>query len=110
MFINWLGTCTVTIEHKNNRKKCQFFVVLGNGQALLGMPDTAALKLINIKIDSIDAEDTQKNNCNINIDALKESKAKQEIHGAIKYFTNMMAFSKLLTIAMDQLLILMQTH
>ena len=60
MFITQLGTCTVTIEHKNNRKKCKFFVVLGNGQALLGMPDTAALKIININIDSIDAEDTQK--------------------------------------------------
>ena len=33
-----------------------FFVVPGNGQALLGMPDTAALKLININIDSIQVE------------------------------------------------------
>ena len=33
-----------------------FFVVPGNSQALLGMPDTAALKLINIYIDSIQAK------------------------------------------------------
>ena len=43
-FIIQLGTCLVTIEHKNNKRKCEFFVVSGNGQALLHMPDTAALK------------------------------------------------------------------
>ena len=47
------------IEHKNNRKKCQFFAVPGNGQALLGMPDTDALQIININIDSIDAQDME---------------------------------------------------
>ena len=48
----------VTIEYKNNRRKCKFFVVLGNGQVLLGMADTAALKIFNINIDSLEAEDT----------------------------------------------------
>ena len=33
-----------------------FFVVPGNGQALLGMPDTAALKIINLNIDSVQVE------------------------------------------------------
>ena len=33
-----------------------FFVVPGNSQVLLGMPDTAALKIINLNIDSIQAE------------------------------------------------------
>ena len=42
-FITQLGTCPVIINYKNNRKQCEFFVFLGNGQALLGMPDTAAL-------------------------------------------------------------------
>ena len=37
-------------------KKCVFFVVPGNGQALLGMPDTAVLNIINLNIDSIQAE------------------------------------------------------
>ena len=33
-----------------------FFVVPGNGQVLLGMPDIAALKILNLNIDSIQAE------------------------------------------------------
>ena len=52
---------------------------------LLGMPDTAALKIINIDIDSLEAEDTQKDNCNT---TTKVSNAKQEIHGARKCCMN----------------------
>ena len=48
-----LGTCTVKIKFKNITKRCTFFVVPGNGQALLGMPDTTVLNLIKINIDSI---------------------------------------------------------
>ena len=51
-----LGMCAVVIKFKNIKKRCVFFVVPGNGQALLGMPDIAALQLININIDSIQAE------------------------------------------------------
>ena len=94
MFITQLGTCAVTTEYKNNKRKCEFFVVLGNGQVLLGMPDTAALKIININIDSLDAEDTQKDNSNTNIDATKVSNVKQEIHGTRKCCTNMDGFFK----------------
>ena len=54
--------CAVIINHKNNKKKCEFFVVPRNGQALLGMPDTAALNIINLNIDSIEAVCTQKEN------------------------------------------------
>ena len=37
--------CTVIVGHNNKKKKCRFFfVVPGNRQALLGMPDTDALK------------------------------------------------------------------
>ena len=50
-----LGTCAVQIKFKNIKKRCIFFVVSGNGQALLGMPDTVVLKLINQNIDSIQA-------------------------------------------------------
>ena len=89
MFITQLGTCVVTLEHKDNKRKSEFFVVPGNGQVLLDMLDTAALKIININIDSLDAEDTQQDNCNTNTDAAKVSNAKQEIHGARKCFTNM---------------------
>ena len=53
------------------------------------MPDTAALNITNINIDSLEAEDTQRDNCNTNTDGAKISNAKQEIHGARKYCTNM---------------------
>ena len=33
-----------------------FFVVPGNGQALLGMPDTVALNIFNLNIDSLQVE------------------------------------------------------
>ena len=47
------------INYKDNKKKCEFFVVPGNGQALLGMPDTAALNIINVNIDSIEVASVQ---------------------------------------------------
>ena len=87
-FIAQLGTCAVIIAHKNNRRKCEFFVVLGNGQVLLGMPDTAALNIINVNMDSIEAEDTQRENCNTNIGNAKTSNAKQKTHGTGEYCTN----------------------
>ena len=63
MHITQLATCVVSIKFKNLKKCCIFFVVLGNGQVLLGMPDTAALNIINLSIDSIQAEITS---CKIN--------------------------------------------
>ena len=56
MHIVQLGTCAVLIKFKNFKKCCIFFVVLGNCQVLLGMPDTATLNIINLNIDSIQAE------------------------------------------------------
>ena len=61
------GTCAVIIDYKDNKKKCEFFVVPENSQVLLGMPDTAALKIININIDPIQGASTWKENCNTNI-------------------------------------------
>ena len=49
------GTCAVIIKFKNIRKHV-FFVVPGNGQVLLGMPDATFLNIINVNIDSIQAE------------------------------------------------------
>ena len=43
-------------SQSNSKKHCVFFVVLGNGQELLWMPDIAALKILNINIDLIQAE------------------------------------------------------
>ena len=39
-----------TIKFKNFKKKRVFFVVPGKSQALLGMPDMAALNIINLNI------------------------------------------------------------
>ena len=56
MHIMQLGTCAVLIKFRNLKKCCIIFVVPGNSQALVGMPDTAALNIINLNIDSIQAE------------------------------------------------------
>ena len=55
-----------------------FFVVPENSQVLLRMPDTAALQIINLNIDSIQAELAE---CKTNI--------KQEMHTVAKACTNM---------------------
>ena len=83
-----LGTCAVIIEYKNYRRKCKFFVVLRNGQALLGMPDTAALNIINVNIDSIEVEDTQRENSSTNIGDAKTFNVKQETQWVGEYCTN----------------------
>ena len=75
--------CAVVIKFKNIKKRCVFFVVPGNSRALLGMADTAALKLININIDSIQAEVAE---CKTNI--------VQEMHMVEKGCTNTDADSK----------------
>ena len=43
--------------------------------------------MININVDSLEAEDTQRDNCNTNRDDAKISNAKQEIHGTGNYCT-----------------------
>ena len=83
-----LGTCMVIINYKDNKKRCEFFVVPRNGQALLGILDTAALNIINLIIDSIETACMQKENFNTNTSDAKTSNAKQEMHGAKKSCTN----------------------
>ena len=51
-----LGTCTVFRKFKNIRKGCVFFVIPGNGQVLIGMPDATSPDIIKVNIDSIQAE------------------------------------------------------
>ena len=72
-----LGTCTVQIKFKNIMKRCTFFVVPGNRQVLLGMPDTTALNLINLNIDSIQT-----------VAAECKTNKKQETHTAVVACTN----------------------
>ena len=51
-----LETCVVVTKFKNIKKHCVFFVVPGNGQVLIGMPDATSLNIFNINIDSIQVE------------------------------------------------------
>ena len=92
--ITVLGTCKVMIEHKNNRKKCQFSVVPGNGQALLGIPGTDTFQMININIDSIDVEDVENGEWYINTSTAQKSNIKQETSGVVKYCANIHSISK----------------
>ena len=86
------GTCVVTINVKDNKKNVIFFVVPGNGQVLLGMSDTAALKIININIDSIQATEEE---CNTNTGDAKEPNIKQDMHVTERSCTNMDADLKI---------------
>ena len=70
----------VIVDYKDNIKKCEFFIVPKNGQLLLGMPHTAALNIISINIDSIEAGSTQKENSNTNIGDIKKPSIRQETH------------------------------
>ena len=65
-----------------------FFVVPGNWQVLLGMPDTVALNIINVNIDSIEAASIWKENCNTNIGDTKKPNIMQETHVAKESCTN----------------------
>ena len=81
--------CTVIVEHKNNKKKCRFFVVAGNGQALLGMPDRDALNIIKININSISAEDARDSKWFANMHTVWESELKKETDRSEMCCTNM---------------------
>ena len=87
--ITQLGMCMVIINYKDNKKKFEFFLVPRNGQALLGMPGTAALNIINVSIDSIEAASMQNENCNTNVSDAKKPNTKQETHVAKESCTNM---------------------
>ena len=41
--VSQLSICSVKINHRNKQRLYRFFVVHGNGQALLGMPDIETL-------------------------------------------------------------------
>ena len=81
----------MVIQFRNIKKRCVFFVVPGNGQALLGMPDTAALKLINVNINSIQDEVAE---CKTNTGDVRKSNITQEMHVGEKGCANTDADSK----------------
>ena len=92
--ISQLGTCTVLIQHKSNKKRCKFFVVPGNGQALLGMPDTDVLNKININIHSIGVEDAGESKWCANTHTMWRSIQTQVTQGAEKCCANKTSISK----------------
>ena len=56
--------CRVKIEHNDKHKICNFFVVPGNGQALLGMPDIELLNILTISYHTVGTEKEDKDtNC-----------------------------------------------
>ena len=61
----------------NSKKKCVFFVVPGNSQVLLGLPDMMVLNIINLNIESIQKE-------------IRECKTNtgQEMYAETKGYTN----------------------
>ena len=58
------------------------------------MPDIAALKIINVNIDSIQATGMWKEECNTNIGYAKEANTRQEAHVMNEGCTNMDGDSK----------------
>ena len=87
--IQQLGMCAVTIKFKNLKKQCVFFVVPGNCQALLGMPDMAVLNIINLNIDSIQKEIR---NCKANrgqeLHTITEDCTNKDVQSAVKQDDN----------------------
>ena len=77
---------------------------------LLGLPDTAAINIINVNIDSIEIKDGQEENCNANISDAKMSSVMQETHGAKESCTNTDEGLKILTISMGWTVLLIQIH
>ena len=51
--IEQLGVCTVRLRHNDNNAKCRFFVVLGDGPALLGVPDIEMLNILKTTCEMI---------------------------------------------------------
>ena len=65
-----LGGCNVKIESNNKCIMCIFFVVLGDREVLLGMPDIELLNILNINCNTIGAEKDEKGmNCSANKDS-----------------------------------------
>ena len=58
--ITQLSLCGVKIEHNNKHKMCNFFVVPGNGQALLCIPHIEILNILTISCNRIGTEEADK--------------------------------------------------
>ena len=93
--ITHLGMCKVLVEHNNNKKECEYFVVPGNGQVLLDMLDTDMLNITSINIHAIGADDARDSNCYMNMHTIQGSSPRQQTDGEDKCCTNTDNISKL---------------
>ena len=65
--ITQLGTWKVARKHNNKQKLCDLFVVLGNGQAILGLQDIEVLNILTINCNAIGTKETDRDaSCSIN--------------------------------------------
>ena len=55
--ITQLDRCTVRIENNNKMKMCSFFVVPGNGQHLLGMPNIKTIGILTVNCNTIEMKE-----------------------------------------------------
>ena len=67
------------IRAQNNKRKCRYFVVPSNGQALLSMPDIDMLNILKVNIHAIGADQTRgSDNCCTKMHAIQGDDLKQE--------------------------------
>ena len=52
--IEQLGCHSIKLRHKDKIARCRFFVVPGDGQELLGMPDIELLSILKIMCEVVD--------------------------------------------------------
>ena len=88
--------CKVKVKCNTRQKMSKLFIILGNGQASLDMPNINIPNIININGNTIDTEESHRvNNCSPNIAILQGSrheqhytKMMQEADRAEKCYTN----------------------
>ena len=66
--------CKVTIINKDIEFQCNFFVVPGNGQAYLRMPDCERIQLLNINCDDTMISDLHGRQINENEEKIPKNK------------------------------------
>ena len=58
--ITQLSRCKVEIKNNDKCRKCTFFVVPGNGEALFSMPDIELLNILNINCNTMGTDKEEK--------------------------------------------------
>ena len=70
--------CRVEIKNYDNYKKYIFFIVLGNGEVSLGMPEIELLSILNINCTTIGTEKEKKGvHCNMKKDSILSAGSEQ---------------------------------